>query len=100
MKEWSQDMWNVIDSINQILPNTPPGFYFNAGGKARAIREWIELVLRKINHYKAQHRSLLNEVATLLQLNLPSDIVHNNALALLELPLYTFDGKDAIVEQR
>ena len=94
-------MRNVIDSINQILPITPAGTTsFNAGGKARAIREWMQRVLRKIHHYKAQHRSLLNEAATFLQLDLPSDIVHNSVLTCLELPLYTFDGEDAIVEQR
>ena len=99
--EWRQDLRNVIDSINQILPNIPAerlyeyNIYGEAvvvGGKTRAIREWIQRVLRKIHHYKAQHRSILNEAAAILQLDLPSDIVHNNVLAFFELPLHTFDG--------
>ena len=102
MEEWRLDMRNVINSINHILPNTPAGMTIdgNVGGKTRAVREWVELVLRSIHRYKAQHRSLLNEAAAILQLDLPSDIVHNNVLAFFELPLYTFDGEDAIVEQR
>ena len=87
-------MGDVIDSINHILPSTPAGYHHEVRGKARAIREWIALVLRKIIHYKAQHRSVLNEVAALLQLDLPNDIVHNNVLAFLELPLPAFDGED------
>ena len=93
MKEWRQDMSNVIDSINQILPNTPAGrSNNNVGGKTRAMKEWIQRVLRSIHHYKGQHRSLLNEAAAILKLDLPSDIVHNNVLAFFELPLHTFDG--------
>ena len=67
MEEWRQDMRNEIGSINQILPNTPAGNFSincNVWRRTRAIREWIQRVLRKIHHYKAQHRSLLNEAAT------------------------------------
>ena len=94
LEEWRQDMRNVIDSINRILPNTPAGENDHDGRKARAIREWIALVLRKIIHYKAQHRRLLNEAATILQIDLPSDIVHDNVLAFLELPSHIFEGED------
>ena len=87
-------MWNLIDSINQILPNIPADAGLNSTGKTWAIRDWMQSVMRKIHHYKAQHRSLLNEAATTLQLNLPSDIVQNNALAFLELPMHTFVGED------
>ena len=93
-------MRNVIGLINQILPNTPAGrtqtVHSEAveGEKARAIRDWIERVLRKIHHYKEQHRGMLNEAATILQLDLPSDIVQNNVLAFLELPFHTFDEED------
>ena len=92
-------MRNEIDYINQILPNTytPANatIYYSIGRKTRAIREWIQRVLRKIHHYKAQHHSLLNEAIAILQLDLPRDIVHNHVLAFLKLPLYTFDGEDA-----
>ena len=100
MEEWRQDMNNVIDSINQILLNTPAGTadYNDVGGKARAIREWIALVLCKIKYFKAQHRYILNEAAIILQVDLPNDIVNNNVLAFLELPLHAFDGEDAMAE--
>ena len=54
------------------------------------MREWIQSVLRKINHYKAEHRHVLDEAATALQHALPQDIVMNNVLPFLELPPYTF----------
>ena len=46
------------NSINHILPNTPADATFE--GKTLVIQEWIQRVLRKIHHYKAQHCSLLN----------------------------------------
>ncbi|KAK1737798.1 hypothetical protein QTG54_011570 [Skeletonema marinoi] len=94
-EEWRNDMNEEIDSINQILPNTPAGGwddeYDDEGGKARAIRTWIRSVLGKIIHYKAEHQHLLDEVATSLQLALPRDIVMNNVLPFLYLPSYTFE---------
>jgi len=88
LEEWRNDMYEEINSINQILPTTPAGEgYFDQGGKARAIRTWIRSVLGKIIHYKAEHQRLLNEqVATTLGLALSQDIVMNNVLPFLELP--------------
>eukprot|EP00984_Skeletonema_dohrnii_P001996 scaffold667_cov103-Skeletonema_dohrnii-CCMP3373.AAC.8 len=95
LEEWKNDMNEDINSINQILPNTPAGGNRrDAGGKARAIRMWIRSVLRKIIDYRAQHSRLLNEAATTLQLALPNDIVLENVLPFLELPSYTFEGED------
>jgi len=98
LEEWRNDMHEEIVSINQILSTTPDGSgwneydYDDVGGKARAIRTWITSVLRKILHYKAEHRRLLDEdVATTLQLVLPQDIVMNSVLPFLELPSYTFE---------
>eukprot|EP00984_Skeletonema_dohrnii_P035434 scaffold35168_cov144-Skeletonema_dohrnii-CCMP3373.AAC.1 len=95
-ENWQNDMYREIDSINQILPNTPAGNAYGGddGGKARAIRRWIRSVLLKIVQYKAEHRRLLNEVAATLQLALPNDIVFKNVLPFLELPSYTFEGED------
>eukprot|EP00984_Skeletonema_dohrnii_P021460 scaffold10729_cov91-Skeletonema_dohrnii-CCMP3373.AAC.3 len=92
LEEWRNDMNEEINSINQILPNTPAGFYDydtdhrDDGGKAEAIRTWIRSVLRKVFHYKAEHQHLLDEAATSLQLALPHDIMMNNVLPFLELP--------------
>ncbi len=92
-EEWRNNMNRHIDSI-WILPDTSPGYFDGCncvdGEKARVIREWIERVLRKINHYKVEHRHVLDEAATALQHALPQDIVMNNVLPFLELPPYTF----------
>eukprot|EP00984_Skeletonema_dohrnii_P009054 scaffold3399_cov79-Skeletonema_dohrnii-CCMP3373.AAC.3 len=95
LEDWRNVMGVEIDSINQILSNTHAGsFGDDDGEKARAIRRWIRSVLGKIVHYKAQHRSYLNEAAAALQLDLPNDIVNKNVLPFLELPSYTFEGED------
>ena len=95
LDEWKNEMNEEIDSINQILPNTPAGTdrYMDNGGKAQEIRSWIRSVLRKIIHYKAEHRSYLDEAAATLQSSLPNDIVHKSILPFLELPSYTFQGE-------
>ena len=98
MEEWKNDMYNEIDSINQILPNTFAGVWENpddAGGKALAIRMWIAHVLHKIIYYKEKHSQVLKETAATLQSSLPHDIVQKNVLPFLELPAYTFDGEDS-----
>eukprot|EP00984_Skeletonema_dohrnii_P005392 scaffold1897_cov74-Skeletonema_dohrnii-CCMP3373.AAC.4 len=98
LEEWKIVMKDKIDSINQILPNAPAGSYDNnhgdVGGKAEAVRMWISSVLHKIIRYKAQHRSILNEAATTLQLASPNDVVLENVLPFIELPSFTFQGED------
>eukprot|EP00984_Skeletonema_dohrnii_P000701 scaffold211_cov83-Skeletonema_dohrnii-CCMP3373.AAC.7 len=96
LEEWRNDMNEEIDSINQILPTASAGRYgHDDGGIARAIRGWIRSVLGKIIHYQAEHRRYLNEeIATALQLVLPQDIVMNNVLPFVYLPLYTFEVVD------
>eukprot|EP00984_Skeletonema_dohrnii_P005631 scaffold1988_cov76-Skeletonema_dohrnii-CCMP3373.AAC.1 len=93
-EEWKNDMNEEINSINQILSYTPAGDNFDVGGKALAIRMWIRAVLGKIIHYKAQHQHVLEEAAATLQVALPQDIMVNNVLPFLELPLYTFELED------
>ena len=99
LEEWKDDMNEEIYEIDQVLPNTPAGISssvaYDAGGKARTIRSWITSVLRKIIHYKAEHRRILNEAATtLLQTTLPNDILLKNVLPFLELPSYRFEGEN------
>eukprot|EP00984_Skeletonema_dohrnii_P034419 scaffold33552_cov128-Skeletonema_dohrnii-CCMP3373.AAC.5 len=97
LEEWRNDMDREMLTINQILPTAPAGDYFyHAGGKgeAQAVRMWMRSVLCKIVRYKAEHRRLLNEAATILQHALPNDIVKKNVLPFLELPSYTFEGED------
>ena len=101
LEEWRNDMFDEIDSINEILPNTDAGGWdyithvYSVGEKALVIRRWIGSVLRKINHYIAEHRRLLDEdVATTLELILPAEIVMNNVLPFLELPSHTFEVEE------
>jgi hypothetical protein len=51
LDEWRDDMKEEINLINQVLPNALARYdyrdnYFEAGGKAQAVREWIRSVLR------------------------------------------------------
>ena len=94
LDEWKNDMNEEINSISQILPNTPAGNFVNAGEKAQEIRAWIRSVLHKIVHYKAQHRRHLDAAASALHSALPNDIILKNVLPFVELPSHTFDGED------
>jgi len=93
LEEWRNNMYEEIDSINEILLNAPSGFWRTRedGEKARAIRRWIRSVLGKIVQYKAEHQRILDEAATTLQQSLPRDIVMNSVLPFLDLPLHTFE---------
>ena len=85
-EDWRNDMNEEIDSINQILPNTPSGEWdeeveaWSGGRKALVIRGWIRSVLDKISHYKAS-----KEVVTALQPLVPPDIAKNHVLPFLQL---------------
>ena len=94
LEEWKNDMNEEIDSINQVLPNASAGDVVDVGGKAQAIREWITSVLRKLIHYKVEHRRKLNEATAIIQSALPKDIILKNVLPFLELPSYTFEGEE------
>ena len=66
MEGWKRDMKEGIGRISWILPNTPAGNLYEAGGKTQAIQRWMSSVLTKYTHCKAEHRRYLNEaVATL-----------------------------------
>ena len=97
LREWRHDMNQEIASINQILPSAAAGRWVNnfeepdPGEKAEAVRRWIRSVLDKIIHYQAEHRHLLDDAATSLEVVLPNnDIVMNNVIPFLQLPSYTF----------
>ena len=90
LEEWKDDMNEEIDSISGVLPNTSAGTKCVSGGKAREIRSWIRSVLRKIIHYKAEHRRCLNVAAAALQPALPNDILFKSILPFIELPSHTF----------
>jgi hypothetical protein len=64
LQSWRNEMNQEINRINQILPTTP------AIEKTGVIQEWIQSVLRQIEHYKAAHHILLKEATTILELAL------------------------------
>ncbi len=64
LESWREEMNEEIQRINQVLPFTV------LDEKASKIVEWIQLVISRIEHYKAEHRALLKEVAALLELAL------------------------------
>ncbi len=93
LEEWRNVTNEEIDSIKD--------WGVVGGDKSVAIRRWIRSVLRKIMHYKAEHRRLLDEdVAPTLQGVLPQDIVMNSVLPFLNLPPYTFEVLDRTPEER
>ena len=57
-------MKDEIDCINLDLPIAP------ANEKTATIRQWMERVLERIEHYKSEHYALLKEFTTLLELAL------------------------------
>ena len=55
-------MKEEIDRINQTLPN------IRSREKTAAIQQWIRSVIGRVEHYKAEHRMLVKEATTLLEL--------------------------------
>ena len=64
MESWRTEMVAEINRINQVLPNTP------GDDKTHAIRQWMEFVLDKMDHFRAQHCRYVKEGITLLELAL------------------------------
>ena len=64
LEPWQDEMEEEIDRINQTLPNIP------AIEKVEAIQQWIERVLSRMKHYKSEHKALVKEAMTLLELAL------------------------------
>ena len=53
-----------INRINRVLPTTP------VNEKTAKIRQWMESVIDKMDHYKAEHYRYVKEGITLLELAL------------------------------
>eukprot|EP00985_Skeletonema_marinoi_P022458 scaffold14356_cov194-Skeletonema_marinoi.AAC.3 len=64
MEKWRTEVEEEIHRINQVLPYTP------ADDKAEAIRQWMDAVLDKMDHYKGEHYRYVKEGITLLELAL------------------------------
>ncbi len=61
---WRIEMISEIDRINQVLSTT------TRIEKTEEIRQWMESVMDKMDHYKAEHYRYLKEAITLLELAL------------------------------
>ena len=61
LERWRDEMNQEINSINQVLPNTP------ANEKTNAIQGWIRSVIDRMEHYKVEHNTLLKEDMTQLE---------------------------------
>ena len=57
-------MREEIDRINRDLPTTNPS------EKTSSIGRWIRSVLQRIEHYKTEHKALVKEAMTVLELAL------------------------------
>eukprot|EP00985_Skeletonema_marinoi_P008220 scaffold3680_cov80-Skeletonema_marinoi.AAC.1 len=64
MESWRTEMIEEINRINQVLPNTP------ANEKTAAIKQWMDSVIDKMDHYKAEHHRYVKQAVTLLELAL------------------------------
>ncbi len=65
LNSWRDEMTSEINRINRSLP-----FLSEEGIQTEGIQQWMQSVLRRITHYKADHRNLLKEAMALLELAL------------------------------
>ena len=66
LEEWRTAAEDEINRINQVLPVINA----RAVDKTTAIQEWMQSVLNRIEHYKAEHYAVLKECMTILELAL------------------------------
>ena len=60
LESWKNEMMEEIERINQTLPDT----------RSVTIQQWIRSALDRMEHYKVEHRILVKEAMTLLELAL------------------------------
>ena len=64
MELWTTEMIEEINRINKVLP------IIHADDKTNEIIQWMDSVMDKMNHYKAEHLRYVKEGVTLLELAL------------------------------
>eukprot|EP00985_Skeletonema_marinoi_P014477 scaffold7337_cov106-Skeletonema_marinoi.AAC.13 len=64
LENWRNGMKGEINRINQVLRDT------TSPQKTPVVRDWIRSVIRLLDHYKAEHKAMLKEATTLLELAL------------------------------
>jgi len=75
-------MKGEINRINQVLSD--PDSLVRIGGITAAIQTWMNTVTRRLDCYKVEHKSLLQEAAILLELALWKNSLDDNEGAVLE----------------
>ena len=76
LERWRNDTTEEINRINQVLPDTEE--------KTAEIQQWMSSVVSRLNHYKAQHKALLKEATTLLELALWKANLDDNEGGIIE----------------
>ncbi len=64
LETWRNEMNDEIERINRVLPTTP------TEDKTAVIRQWKVTVMRRMEHYKSEHYTLLKKNMTQLELAL------------------------------
>ena len=77
MESWRNDMNNEINRINSVLPTI-------TRGKTEVIQQWMESVINRLDHCKAEYQKLLKEATTLLELALWKANIDDNEGGQLE----------------
>ena len=71
LESWRNEMKNEMNRINQTLPTiTISREITNPRERTSAIQQWMRAVIHHLNQYKEEHRKLLKEATTLLELAL------------------------------
>jgi hypothetical protein len=61
LESWRNEIREEINRINQVLSNTERE-------KTAEIQRWIRSVIHRLEHYKTEHKAILKEATTLLEL--------------------------------
>eukprot|EP00984_Skeletonema_dohrnii_P029963 scaffold20981_cov75-Skeletonema_dohrnii-CCMP3373.AAC.1 len=91
LESWRNEMKGEINRINQVLSD--PDSLVRVGGITAAIQTWMNTVTRCLDCYKVEHKSLLQEAATLLELALWKNILDYNEGALEKESIRTTRGR-------
>jgi hypothetical protein len=95
MECWRIEMIAEIDRINLVLPTTP------ANEKTAAIKQWMDSVIDKMDHYKEEHHRYVKEATTLLELALwKSKLVEIECSLEPEAKKAKIDADNARMERR
>jgi hypothetical protein len=78
LERWRNEMMDEMNRINQVLLTV-------GGGKTAVIQQWMELVTRRLNRYKFEHKALLKEATTLLELAIWKANLDDNEGGVLEM---------------